>query len=935
MSARALRVRGLSSLPRRDGADKCDPVELLVDITYVLALSMAVTLMSRQPGMGGVLQAVSVLLAVVGLWQYSVTVVTIISVKSALPKLLMILQTGLFLALAITLPEAFTDQSGGLNGPVVFALMLTLNAVCGLAQWTLVAVGQPTLYRNVAVVQAGYVLLAAAAWASLAAHGAAKAVWILLGVLAFYGLASFTNMPIYDRFGIGQTEQWHQFGLRAFGERYAASYTVACCLSLELLEQAGQAGRLSAGLVVLVLAALLIAYLLLQLYAPLVHAAYRRLDPSLGEATVGQAQAQIFSYFLGHSLMCGGLAVSAGALSSVFTDLASSSSRFGPPIGTTALVELYGGVACCLLGQAMFSSTTRWRLDGLPLGGAAVVGALPVLLVGCPALLAVLVLLAVCAVLLRLTRRSAARAARRSAVGIPRRWRPVVRFNKRGHELSGFELMFDVMAAFAFCQTDVLVLRDPSAEGALRGLLVLAMLWGLWMSFVWAANTADADAGTIRTLHIVALGGLVFLGLALPRAFIEPGFNARVMVFLAAYLITRWASACALWVIQGRTAGYRPLLVIAASVATATLIGASTQMPQRLRVGLWLAALACEAIAAYSFTRRWWVAAPSHIAERFAFIVIIGLDMSLGGMAFQLGGAPIGTPQMILVALALVSVTVMWWLYFSLLQPNAEHRLTQTDPAVQRRVHNRLAYGYFNVAHLVVLAGMVAFGFGLRAIARDLGAAPTAVWGPRLPGLGAIALGVGLAVFAVGITAMWALQGHRPRAGVLAVTVASLALIPFAVHRACLPALAGFVGLSLALLAAEARSPLRRAATGTQTDNGPDENAPSAQPTALASFEVLDADGDGVITWRDFTLQLHRIQSDSATTDPTLVHRTEVAYRALWTAIGQAMDTDRGRVITRAEYTAYLARPDLGLSAGVPQPQTPADAADRSATETR
>ncbi|MGW7461881.1 low temperature requirement protein A [Streptomyces sp. NPDC054797] len=85
--------------------------------------------------------------------------------------------------------------------------------------------------------------------------------------------------------------------------------------------------------------------------------------------------------------------------------------------------------------------------------------------------------------------------------------------------------------------------------------------------------------------------------------------------------------------------------MIAASTATATLIGVSTQVPQRMRIGLWLAGLACEALAAYSFTRRWWVAAPSHIAERFAFIVIIGLDMSLGGMAIQLRGEPIGTPS--------------------------------------------------------------------------------------------------------------------------------------------------------------------------------------------------------------------------------------------------------------------------------------------------
>jgi low temperature requirement protein LtrA len=74
-----------------------------------------------------------------------------------------------------------------------------------------------------------------------------------------------------------------------------------------------------------------------------------------------------------------------------------------------------------------------------------------------------------------------------------RGWRPALRFTHRDHELSRFELLFDVMAAFAFAQTDVLVLRDQTPEGALRGLLVLAVLWGCWLTYVWAANTADAD----------------------------------------------------------------------------------------------------------------------------------------------------------------------------------------------------------------------------------------------------------------------------------------------------------------------------------------------------------------------------------------------------------------------------------------------------------
>ncbi|MGW2426558.1 low temperature requirement protein A [Streptomyces sp. NPDC001709] len=667
---------------------------------------------------------------------------------------------------------------------------------------------------------------------------------------------------------------------------------MACCLSLELLEQAGQQTRISPALLGLVMVALLIAYLLYQLYAPMVALAYPRLDPVNG--SIGQAQAQIFSYFLGHSLVCGGLAVLAGALRTLFTELAAADGEFGPPISTTTLLELCGGLAVCLTGQALFVSTTRWRIDRLRLSAAGIIAVLALVLAHLPALVTLLMLLAVCAGVLRLEDRRERRSAGRGTLRIWQ-WRPAVRFTGRDHELSGFELLFDVMAAFAFAQTDVLVLRDQTPEGALRGLLVLAMLWGCWMTYVWAANTADADAGTIRSCHVFALAGLVFLGLALPRAYVEPGLNLRVLVFLFAYLLTRCASACALWAIRGRGAGWQPPLVAVGSAATAVLIAVSTQMPQHQRIGLWLSGLGCEALAAYLFTRRWWVAAPAHLAERFAFIVVIGLDMSLCGMAIQIRGEPIGAPQLILIGLALINATVMWWLYFSTLQAAAEHRLTQADPTVQSAVHKRIAYGHYNWLHLVVLVGMVVFGFALRAIGRDLG--PN-IWGPRLPGLYCLAMGIGLATFTLALTVMWALQGRRPHGALLAVAAACLAAIPLTTHRRALLRLSLFVALGLTFLAAEARA---RTTTPTDTKQAAHGDLLARLYDINAPFESLDVDRDGLITWQDFTVHIHAID------DPALAHRAEVAYRALWTAMCEALDTNHDRVITQTEYNTYLA----------------------------
>ena len=938
-----LGLRRREMLPRRDANDKSDAVELLVDITYVLALSMAGSLMRYQPGILGVIQAGAVLMAVITMWQYSVLSMTIVSVNVEVCKALMVIQTGLFLALATTIPEAFATRPGGLPGQATFAVMFSLNALCAIAQWALVARGCPSIRRNVAMNQTAFALLAGAVWLSVRASGSAKPAWIFGGIAVFLTVSWSTCLPIYDRFGIGLTEQWHQFGLRAFGERFSASYTVACCLTLELLEQVGYAVRVSAPRLVLVGAALLLSYLVYRLYEPLVEPAYRRLDPETGAESIGQAEAHLFAYMEGHVLMCSGLVIASGAMRSIFESMTDSGhGGFGQPIGTTALVELYGGLAACLIGQAFFSSSTFWRLDRVRLAApAALIVAIP-LLVGAPAVLPPLLALVFIGRLVTWYRSHPAAARAKPAAARVRRgrilavtsWRPRVRFTLGDHELSGFELLFDVMAAFAFSQTDVLVLGDQTLEGALRGLLILMILWGCWRNFVWAANTAEADTGTIRNCHVIALSGMVFLGMALPQAFSEHGLNARVRVFLAAYLLVRASSAVALRVLLGRTAR-RPLFVVGAALATAGLVAFSTQLPHRDRIWVWLAGMSFEIAASIAFTRDWTVSAPGHLAERFAFIVIIGLDMSLGGMGRQMNGEPVGSAQLLLIGLALTNCTVMWWLYFSLLRPYAGHRLARTDVATQRREHNRIAYGHFNVLHLVVLTGMVAFGFGLRAIARSLGVGHPGAFGDPLPVLLAIALGTGLAVFTLGIAGMWVVHGRRPHPAILLNAALCLAVIPLTIGRPALVALAMFVALAMAQLLTETLGPRARrerrelakvmmehahpegrkhelnAGHGNRT--GQLMPAPTPMITRWCNdsqssdrgFDLLDVDGDGVITWRDFTALLHRLRTDPSGADTALVYRAELAYRALWTAMCTAMDLHDDHVITRAEYSAF------------------------------
>jgi hypothetical protein len=366
------------------------------------------------------------------------------------------------------------------------------------------------------------------------------------------------------------------------------------------------------------------------------------------------------------------------------------------------------------------------------------------------------------------------------------------------------------------------------------------------MTYTWTANTADANAGTLRTLHSFALAGMVFLGMALPRAFGDPGFNDRVQLFLAAYLAIRISSALALRLVLGARAGHRPELVAMASLCTAALLAASTQAPASDRMPLWLLALGFEAGAAIVFTRHWPVNAPGHLAERYGFIVIIGLDMSLGGMGRQMAGEPIGARQLTLIVLALVSSTIMWWLYFDTLGRYAEHAVHRAGhgmhlahtprPGTSRRQHAHVttAHVHYNLLHLTVLSGMVSYAFGLREIARSLGEPHTSAWGPDLQPLSAVALCAGLAMYAATISVMWMLLRGKPRGGPLAAGAVCVALAPELTGEPDLRALAVLTLVGLALLFSEALGPRSRRERASIRADLARNHEPATQAASMA-----------------------------------------------------------------------------------------------------
>ncbi|MFD0635013.1 low temperature requirement protein A [Catenulispora yoronensis] len=521
-------------LARRAPEDKCDPAELLVDITFVLALAQAGTLLREHSGATGVFQTFAAMAVIGCLWQYGVVALSM-RVVAPVVKLLSVAQTGLFLGVAIVVPEAFSDHGHGImRGSVLFAVMMTFAVLCGCGTWLTAAFGDREQVGNMSICIVANLLLAVGIWCALLVPMGWRPFVFLLSWAMFVFVGFFSTFPTYDRFRIGLHPGWMPFGIRAFGERYASAYTVVCCLSLELLEQIGQAVRISTPMLALVGTVLLVSCVMHRLYDSLIEPAWRALDGRNSTVSIARKQLLNLSYQVGHVVMFGGLVVAAGAQRAMFTTLSAlpHTGLLGPAVSTSALLQMYLGVAVCLLAMAWFSWSASWKLEWTRVVAPfATAGMIP-LLIGRPIQVAVIGLVTLCTLILwaetRMLRNGKstkttkttkiAKTAKPAKALIPRQRGPrtLIRLTTAHHEVSGFELLFDVMVAFAFSQTDVLVMSEDSWAGAARGVLVLAMIWGCWMSYVWAANIADADTGALRGLHIVALIGMILMGMTLP-----------------------------------------------------------------------------------------------------------------------------------------------------------------------------------------------------------------------------------------------------------------------------------------------------------------------------------------------------------------------------------------------------------------------------------
>jgi low temperature requirement protein LtrA len=283
----------------------------------------------------------------------------------------------------------------------------------------------------------------------------------------------------------------------------------------------------------------------------------------------------------------------------------------------------------------------------------------------------------------------------------------LMRVRAGGERVTNIELFFDLVFVFAVTQISHYLLAHPTAVGALRAGLLLAMIWLLWAYTTWVTNWLDPDKIAVRLLLLALAGVSLVMSAALPGA-----FGARGLAVGIAYAVMQIGrSLFAVIALRGRPLQrnfQRILAWCVVSGALAVLGGLAAPTP---RAVAWVAAVGVDllggAVGFYTpglgrSTTRDWTIEGGHLAERCQAFMLIALGESIVVIGATLSGLPRITGLEIgAFALALLGSVGLWWLYFDRSAQDAARVIAESDDP------GRLGRSAYHFIHPVMVAGII------------------------------------------------------------------------------------------------------------------------------------------------------------------------------------------------------------------------------------
>jgi low temperature requirement protein LtrA len=192
------------------------PLELFFDLVFVFALTQATAFMADNLNWHGFLRGVLIVSLLWWAWTAYAWLANVESPDDPEIKLAILVAMSAMFVLALTIPEAFDDLPGGLDGPIVLALCYLLVRVCHFGMFMVIAQEDAGLRSQLvrfapSVVGSTIVLLVASQFTGWAQ----TALWALALVVDYVGTA------------LGGARGWRLPAPSHFSERHGLIVIVA------------------------------------------------------------------------------------------------------------------------------------------------------------------------------------------------------------------------------------------------------------------------------------------------------------------------------------------------------------------------------------------------------------------------------------------------------------------------------------------------------------------------------------------------------------------------------------------------------------------------------------------------------------------------------------------------------------------------------------
>ncbi|MEU8185408.1 low temperature requirement protein A [Micromonospora sp. NPDC049044] len=235
------------------------------------------------------------------------------------------------------------------------------------------------------------------------------------------------------------------------------------------------------------------------------------------------------------------------------------------------------------------------------------------------------------------------------------------------------------------------------AIGFGRTLLLFLALWLIWSHTVWITSRYEPEQPLIQAVVVGTMFAGLVMAVTLPRAMEE-----RALPFTAAYLMVMVVRPLVVAAaLHGHPRRLVPIRLVVWASASAPLWLAGALGPDRLRLTLWVAALAIDYLAwALGWPLPWlgasqvgrWRIAGTHLGDRYQQMFLIALGESILVIGVVFSGRDYSAERAAAFAVTFATSALLWRIYFhraGLLLPDALDRAAMPGRlgAVLERTH--------------------------------------------------------------------------------------------------------------------------------------------------------------------------------------------------------------------------------------------------------